>query len=278
MAPTSKPLAVNLFTLRRELIEDFPGTLERVAEIGFEGIEPMVFGPIPPAALPEDLRIPTPEASRFRQLLDDLGLATASLHAPLPEGEIADWVLDFAEALGTDQLVLSSWFALPGAADAHTAAERIPPVAERFDAACELAATRGVRVGFHNHHFEWEHDLGGRTAWDLFWEQVDPRVVAEIDVYWAQTAGRDPVAEIVALGDRVRRIHLKDGPAKLGLPQVAVGSGQVDIEACIQAAVYADWHIVELDECAGDMLAALEQSRGFLVERSQRRDGGPPGA
>ena len=94
-------------------------------------------------------------------------------------------------------------------------------------------------------------------------------VVAEVDVYWAQTAGRDPAAEIVALGERVRRVHLKDGPAKLGLPQVAVGSGEVDIEACIRAAAHADWHIVELDECAGDMFEALEQSRRFLTARDE---------
>jgi len=263
----SKPVAVNLFSLRRQLIVDFERALERVAAMGYAGVEPMVFGPVPQEALPEDLRIPTPDARQFRQLLDGMGLATASLHAPLPEGDGADWVLDFAEALGTDQLVLSSWLALPDAAHAHTDAALIPRVAERFDAACELAAKRGLRIGFHNHHFEWEHDLAGRNAWDLFWGAVDERVVAEVDVYWAATAGRDPVAEIEALGARVRRVHLKDGPAVLGEPQVALGEGRLDIEACARAARHADWYIVELDECATDMFDALAASYRYLDER-----------
>jgi sugar phosphate isomerase/epimerase len=185
-----RPIGVNLFSVRRQLIEDFEGTLGRIAAMGYAGVEPMVFGPMPLDVLPEDMRVPTPDGATFRALLDHLGLATTSLHAPLPEGDVADWSLDFAEALGTDQLVLASWIALPDAANAHTDAALIPKVAQRFDTACELAAKRGLRVGFHNHHFEWEHDLGGRNAWDLFWEAVDARVVAELDVYWAATTSR----------------------------------------------------------------------------------------
>lgn len=262
-----RPVAVNLYTLRRELIADFDGTLARVAELGFDGVEPMVFGPVPLEALPEAMRVPTPEARALRERLDGLGLRTCSLHGPLPEGDVAEWTLDFAETLGTDQLVLSSWMALPGAAEAHADASKIPDVARRFDAASALARERGLRVGFHNHHFEWMHDFDGESAWSLFWSAVDPRVTAELDVYWAATAGRDPVEEICALGERVRRLHLKDGPAELGAPQTALGEGCVDIEACARAATHADWLIVELDECATDLFAALARSLDWLRGR-----------
>jgi len=270
-----KPIAVNLFSVRRELIEDFEGTLGRIAEMGYAGVEPMLFGPIPLEALPEDMRVPTPGPAEFAAMLARLGLRTASLHAPLPESEVADYVFDYAEALGTDQLVLASFLALPDAGNAHADADVLALAIERFGAAAELAAKRGVSLGFHNHHFEWEVDLGGRFAWDVFWDGVDARVNAEVDVYWAQTAGRDPVAEIVALGPRCRRLHLKDGPCVLGEPQVALGTGSVDIEACVAAAKYSDWHIVELDDCATDMLGALEASRRFLIDRGLSITGSP---
>ena len=265
MSLETKPLAVNLFTVRRELIADFEGTLARLAEIGFSGVEPMIFGPVPLEALPEDLRVPTPPAAEFRRQLDALGLQTASLHAPLPEGTLADWVLDFAEALGTDQLVLASFMALPDAAHAHADPTVLARAIERFGLAAERAAERGIALGFHNHHWEWEADLGDRSAWDLFWDAVDPRVNAEVDVYWAQTAGQNPVKILEDLGPRARRVHLKDGPCVLGEPQVALGEGRVDLAACAEAARYADWHIVELDECATDMLDALERSARYLV-------------
>ena len=262
-----KPVAVNLYTLRRSLIEDFEGTIEGIARVGFAGVEPMVFGPIPLELLPEDMRVPTPAPREYRALLDRVGLRAASLHAPLPEGDVAQYVFDYAEALGVDQLVLSSFMALPGLANAHTDRGLLTQAIERFGAAADEAEKRGLALGFHNHHFEWECDLEGRFAWDLFWEGVDPRVNAELDVYWAQTAGRNPVDEITALGSRVRRIHLKDGPCVLGEPQVALGSGNVDIEACARAAEFAAWNIVELDECASDMFEAVERSLAFLVER-----------
>jgi len=273
-----KPLAVNLFSVRRQLIEDFEGTHERLADMGYVGIEPMIFGPIPLEFLPEDMRIPTPPAEQYRALLDRVGLETASLHAPLPENrgpeeQSADYVLDFAEALGTDQLVLSSFMALPEAANAHADSAILAEAIERFGVAADLAEARGIALGFHNHHLEWEVDLDGRFAWDLFWEKVDPRVRAEVDVYWAQTADQDPVAVLEKLGARAKRVHLKDGPCVLGEPQVAIGQGRVDIEACAAAAVHADWHIVELDECATDMFEALEKSARYLLDRGISRSG-----
>lgn len=260
----TRPLAVNLFSVRRQLIEDFEGTHARLAEIGFVGIEPMYFGPVPLEVLPEDMRVPFPDPERYRKLLDGLGLAVASLHAPLPEGDAADGILAMAETLGTDQLVLASFMALPDAANAHADLGVLRGAIERFGRAAELAGSRGIALGFHNHHWEWEVLLDGRPAWDVFWDEVDPRVQAEVDVYWAQTAGQDPVRVLEALGPRARRIHLKDGPCVLGEPQVALGEGVVDVPACVRAARHVDWHIVELDDCATDMLEALRASADHL--------------
>ena len=268
---TPKPLAVNLFSVRRQLIADFEGTHARLAEMGYLGVEPMLFGPIPLEALHEDLRVPIPPPSEYRALLDRLGLETASLHAPLPEGKVAEYALDFAEALGADQLVLASFMALPEAANAHADLDVLDRTIERFGLAAELAAARGVALGFHNHHWEWEADLGEHSAWDLFWSAVDPRVHAEVDVYWAQTAGQNPVDVLEELGPRARRVHLKDGPCVLGEPHVALGKGRVDIPACVAAAEYADWHIVELDECATDMFDALARSADYLVRSGLSR-------
>ncbi|MBW2271109.1 MAG: sugar phosphate isomerase/epimerase [Deltaproteobacteria bacterium] len=263
-----RPIAINLFSVRRELQEDFEGCLRRLAEIGFVGIEPMTFGSVPPEALPEDLRIPQPEPRDFRRLLDDLGLEVASLHAPLPGGDDGDAVLDLAETLGTDLLVLSSWIAIPEIGTrAHEDVGALARVIELFQAASERAQRRGLRLGFHNHHYEWERDLAGHSAWELFWKDADPRVVAEVDIYWAQTARQDPVAVIEALGERVRRIHVKDGPCVLGEPQTALGRGTVDVAACVRAARHSDWHILELDDCATDMLTALAESYDYMVSR-----------
>ena len=60
----------------------------------------------------------------------------------------------------------------------------------------------------------------------------------------------------------------------LGAPQVAIGEGRVDVAACARAARFADWHIVELDECATDVFEALRKSAETLEQLglSRRRD------
>jgi hypothetical protein len=59
----------------------------------------------------------------------------------------------------------------------------------------------------------------------------------EIDVYWLATAGVDVAAPLAELA----------------------------------AAPHVDWRLAELDECAGDMLDALEESYQYLTDRGFSR-------
>jgi sugar phosphate isomerase/epimerase len=90
--------------------------------------------------------------------------------------------------------------------------------------------------------------------------------VLEVDTYWVQTGGVDAVALLRRLGDRVRFLHVKDGPATLEtMDQVAVGAGSLDVLAIIGAAPQA-LRVVELDDFAGDVFEALRDSVAYLTE------------
>ena len=72
----------------------------------------------------------------------------------------------------------------------------------------------------------------------------------------------------------MRLVHVKDGPADpthRDAPQLAVGTGRVDVEGALGAADAVEWHIVELDSCATDMLEALTASLRYLVDRGLSR-------
>ena len=124
-----------------------------------------------------------------------------------------------------------------------------------------------MMLGYHNHDFEFV-PVDGRTGYDFFVEALDPSVVLEIDIYWAQTGGADPAALIKSLGPRVRLLHVKDGPCAPSSqpdPMVAVGDGKVDVPAALAANDAVEWHIVELDRFDGDMWDAVERSYSYLV-------------
>jgi sugar phosphate isomerase/epimerase len=95
---------------------------------------------------------------------------------------------------------------------------------------------------------------------------LDPAIFFEVDTYWVQTAGLDPATVLEELGRRAVLLHIKDGPAVKGEPQVAVGEGLLDFPGIVQAAdSTAEWLIVELDDCATPMLGAVERSYRYLV-------------
>jgi sugar phosphate isomerase/epimerase len=131
------------------------------------------------------------------------------------------------------------------------------------NAAGVLARDHGLAFGMHNHWWEFEPP-GGDQPIRLLHEGLHPEVFWQLDVYWAQTAGADPVAVLAELGPRARSIHWKDGQCVPGEPMTAVGQGKVDVPRILRAMTGpVDW-VVELDECATDPLEAARQSRVYL--------------
>lgn len=249
------PVALQLYSLREQAQDGLPGALERVARAGFLGVE---YASLHDQA-PRDVR----------RWASDLGLAGVAIHRRMPAGPDGDRVLDEATELGVDTVVV------PWAEPARFAQDAsIAALADELRAAQAQAAARGIRLGYHNHDFEPVAGTRGATALERLFELAGPDVLAEVDVYWATVAGADPAALIERLGGRVRLLHVKDGPAdpaQRDAPQVAVGAGRVDIAGAIAAGGSVEWHVVELDACATDMLEAVTSSLRYLVDAGLSR-------
>ncbi len=239
------PSAVQLYSLRAELARDPQAPIRRLAEIGYVGVEP--FG------------LNRSNVSQAEALYRELDLAVPSVHVPLPLGKDRDDVLAVAETLRCTRVVSS------GQRDDFSSPDGIKRTCERLNDAQAVAAQNGLQFIYHNH--EWEFQMvDGRRAFDTLLECLGPEVAFEVDTYWAQTGGIDPAALIARLGERVPLLHLKDGPCVRGEPMVALGEGLVDLKAAVAAGEpHAEWAIVEMDLCATDMLAALEQSYRYLT-------------
>lgn len=242
-------LALQLYTVRDHAAADLDAVLERAASIGFAGVEPAGlhgFG-----------------ARRFRERCAALGLAIPAAHAELPaDPESARAVLGEVAELGAPALVIP--LLPPGNFARRDAIQR---AATWIASMCEVARGFGLAIGYHNHNWEFASRLGSDTAHALLFAALPAEVFAEVDVYWARVGGCDPVAELHRLGARARLLHVKDGPARdAEAPMTAVGDGALDIPA-ILAASRAEWHIVEIDHCRGDLWQAVERSHAYLAAR-----------
>ncbi len=250
------PIAVQLYSFREAAADDLPGVLEQVASAGFLGVEY--------ASLHE--HAPTD----VRRWASDLGLQGVGVHRRMPPGPEAERVLDEAAELGVETVIVP-WVE----PDRFATDDGIAALADELARAQTQAAMRGFRLGYHNHEFEpAARDAEGRTGLDRLFELTRPDVVAEVDIYWATVGGEDPAALIRRLGSRVRLLHIKDGPADPAdrdAPQVSAGAGRVEVAGAIEAGDSVEWHVVEFDRCATDMLDAVRGSLRYLVDSDLSR-------
>ena len=245
---TAGELSVQLYAVRAALASDLDGTLARLAAIGFRIVEPFDL-----VSLREGLR----------DGLSRHGLAAPTAHVGLLDTDL-EAVFDTALELGIGTLI-QPWTE-PARWQSETA---VRAIADEINAIAARAADRGLRVGYHNHHFELASTLGGRHALEVFADLLDPAVVLEVDTYWAFAGGADVPALLRRLGGRVVALHLKDGDGSLDTTkQVAVGSGSLPIGAIVEAAPMA-LRVVELDDTAGDIFDAVRESRAFLLARAE---------
>jgi sugar phosphate isomerase/epimerase len=240
---TSNPLALQLYTVRDQLQSGRKAVLAAVRGFGYGAVEPY------------DVRT-DPDA--LRADLDEAGLSVCSVHARAL-GTGADVLLDGAAAVGADTVIVPS---VP--AERFADADAITALARDLNAAAARAAGRGLRFGYHNHAFEFSA-VGGRTGLEALADALDEGVLLEVDTYWAAVGGQDVPALLNRLGDRVRYLHVKDGPVTRDDPMTAVGAGRMPVAEILAACPSAEWHVVELDRCATDMLTAVRDSLTWLV-------------
>ena len=253
---TSNPLALQLYTLRDQLPAGRKAVLRAVRDFGYGAVEPY------------DV-LTDPEA--LRADLDEAGLAVCSVHARAL-GEEAGPLLAGARAVGADTVIIPS---VP--AERFAGPDAVAALARDLNEAAAQAAARGLRLGYHNHAFELA-PVAGRTGLEALAGALHPDVLLEVDTYWAAVGGavspggrppRPPGSDVPALlgrlGDRVRYLHVKDGPVTRDDPMTAVGAGRMPVAEILAACPSAEWHVVELDHCATDMLTAVRDSITWLT-------------
>jgi len=236
--------SLQLYTLRNAISEDLPGTIKKVAGIGYTQVEPYNF---------------VATAKELGAALKENGLTAPSGHAPLMSQD-QDEIFAAAKELGITTVIDPF---LP--AEHWQKAEDIQATAAKLNAAAKKGAEYGIRVGYHNHAWELESTIEGRTALEYFESLLDPELVLEVDTYWAAVGGQDPVELLQRLGDRVKFIHIKDGPLnKDNKAQQPAGQGKVPVMDVIAAAKSLEVGVVEFDDYAGDIFEGITQSLSFL--------------
>ncbi len=234
------PVGLQPYTIRKELSKDYLGSIKKVADIGYTGIE---LGP------PKDL-----STSELKTFLAELGLQVISSHASLEllENDL-DSLINYLQEVGGKYVVLSYKF---------DTKEQVLECAKRFNKIGEKCKKRGIQFLYHNH--DWEFiKFDGEYALDLLLAETDPDLVKmELDTYWVKRGGEDPVVYLQKLKGRCPVLHIKDMEPGEEQFFAEIGEGILDFSCIIKAAeeVGTEWLVVEQDQSRKDIFESIEIS------------------
>lgn len=238
-------VGLQLYSLHEYTEKDFCGTVEQVARMGYRGVEFAGYGALKPG--------------QVARLLKDNGLEAYGSHIgglPKTEAEL-DAEIEMNLAVGSRYLVCP-WQDMATRDDALRFAEVMNETAARL-------RPHGLRLGYHNHDFEFRVDRG-EVLLDTVLNNVDADVFAEFDVFWVAAAGFDPLRYIRRYAGRQPLMHLKELAADRK-SNVEIGAGILDFDAIVAEGLAAgvEHFIIEQEEYTLPPLESCKRSLDRLL-------------
>jgi sugar phosphate isomerase/epimerase len=248
LAPRRKidRVGLQLYTVRDLMKADMPGTIARVAKIGYKEVEfAGYFGRSP---------------AEVRALLQKNHLTSPSTH--LGWESLDNWkqVIEDSKRIG------HQWITLPWIPEEkRQTIEDWRGIASRFNRAGAQARSAGLRFAYHNHNFELA-PLAGTRPLDILLNDTDPSLVDfEMDMYWVVFGGGDPLNYFNRFPGRFPLVHVKDSAGPPDNKMADVGKGTIDWPKMFAQSKQAGikHYFVEHDQPA-DPIASIRNSYNYL--------------
>lgn len=261
------PIAVQVYSVRDDAKADLRGTLTKIKEMGYDGVEFAGLYDYDPADI--------------HAMCEEIGLTPISAHVPLAElkadakGTIAKYVTIGCRFIAVPYLPENLRPGTDGWA----------PTIEDIKAIAEEAKAQGIQLLYHNHDFEFIR-LDGEYALDLLYKEI-PALQTELDTCWVNVGGENPAAFVRKYTGRAPVVHLKDFFGEksddmyelIGIENKApqrpsgfefrpLGCGLQDIPSILAASkdAGAEWVVVEQDKATMGKtpLESIETSIKYL--------------
>jgi sugar phosphate isomerase/epimerase len=236
------PIALQLYSVRKECEKDLPAVLDAVAEMGYDGVEfAGYYGRT---------------AEQLQSLLSERGLEAVGTHIgvqTLLAGELEKTV-EFNKTLGNRYLIV------PGLPREYTESlDAWKRTAALFNQLAEKVADEDMQVGYHNHTEEFRK-VADECAWDVFARNTRSDVVLQLDTGNALHGGADVAALLKAYPGRSTTVHLKEHSATND--KALIGEGDIpwkEVFRLCETLGGTEWYIVEQETYAYPPLVTVQK-------------------
>ena len=209
-----KDFGIQLYSLKDIMPADPRGVIKKLAAMGYtqlesyEGDAGMFWGMT---------------NKEFKKYMDDLGLKIISSHCGYDK--------DFEKKAGEAADIGMKYLIVPSVGP-QKKIDDFKRIAEEFNQAGDICKKAGLRFAYHNHDYSFEL-LEGQLPQDVLMQHTNPDTVDyEMDIYWVDTAGANPVEWLEKYPGRFRLCHikdrLKDAPKSGENYSTIVGTGEID--------------------------------------------------
>jgi sugar phosphate isomerase/epimerase len=236
--------SIQLYSVRDIINNDFPGTLKKLAEMGYTGVEFAGYGGL--------------SAPEMKDVLTANGLKPVGAHIGI-EGltERLDEEIAYHKVLGTEYIICP-FYDMKTGEDALKLAEILKPVVVK-------CGDSGIKFAYHNHAHEFDKD-GGEYLLDILFKNLPPEAAMELDIFWAVYAGVEPLACMEKHRDRLKLLHIKqiDNEKKC----VDLDQGVIDFRKIITKAktLGVEHFILEQEEYAVSSIVSVKNDIDYIFK------------
>ena len=238
-----KDFSIQLYSVRDEAQKDFAATLEKVAKMGYTGVEFAGYGGFSPGEMCE--------------LLAKTGLKAVSSHVSIENmSDNFDAETEMNKAVGNDWLVIP-WYDFSGGTDA------VDEFCEKLSLVMPKLKAAGFKVGYHNHDGEFAK-IGDRYIMDILLER-NPDLFLEFDIYWAAYADVDYMKYIENHRDQLKLLHVKQIAADGSKKCVDLDEGAIDFADVVAKCSSVEHFIFEQEEYDVSSLHSAELGARYIL-------------
>lgn len=225
-------VGLQLYTVRDAMTADVPGTLKKLSDLGYKNLELAGYA---------DGKFYSIAPAEFKKMVNDLGMDVVSSHTNV---EAAGITMDTAKAMADAHAALGVKYCVqPWIEEKDRNIDWYKKSIAEWNKVGKIMKEVGIQFGYHNHNFEFKNVDGIVPYYDIFLPEMDPQYITmELDLFWANKAGQDPIAMFQKYPGRFQLLHFKDMAHKqepffdvIKDDITTVGSGVIDWKAILAA-------------------------------------------
>lgn len=260
-------VGLQLYTIRDAMTADALGSLKMLSDMGFKNLELAGYA---------DGKFYGYTPAEFKKIVNDLGMDVVSSHTNV---EAAGITMETAKIMADSHAALGVKYCVqPWIEEVDRNIESYKKSIGEWNKVGKVMKETGIQFGYHNHNFEFKEMDGIIPYYDIFLPEMDSQYITmELDLFWANKAGQDPIQMFQKYPGRFQLLHFKDMATKqepffdvVKDDITSVGAGVIDFKAILAAKETAGmkYLFVEDDNQGnGKPFEALEVSMSNLTTK-----------